>query len=258
MNPVVHDSALQHVDRATCCIFVGPRDDGRRLAHPQEDRLVQGVRRCCYPDHCLCLSRRCCIRRRRGRDRARARAAAARPARRRYGARAASPLHASSASAARARARADAASGSPGSSLRMNPRRSLERVTRLLAAGCAASRRGLPRGEGLSRGGRRPVRPGRLGRERSADRACAARRLCRRGRLHAPGVPRRIAGAPRRDTVAVELPDALDLLAVSVEAGMGFDGAISKLTEHMDGAADRRVRARARRDARSASRARTR
>jgi len=32
-----------------------------------------------------------------------------------------------------------------------------------------------------------------------------------------------------------ELPDALDLLAVSVEAGMGFDGAISKLTEHMDG-----------------------
>ena len=33
-----------------------------------------------------------------------------------------------------------------------------------------------------------------------------------------------------------ELPDALDLLAVSVEAGMGFDGAIAKLTEHMDGA----------------------
>ena len=32
-----------------------------------------------------------------------------------------------------------------------------------------------------------------------------------------------------------ELPDALDLLAVSVEAGMGFDGAISKLTEHMEG-----------------------
>jgi tight adherence protein C len=35
--------------------------------------------------------------------------------------------------------------------------------------------------------------------------------------------------------VSAELPDALDLLAVSVEAGLGFDGAISKLTEHMEG-----------------------
>src|SRR5438128_4520374 len=40
----------------------------------------------------------------------------------------------------------------------------------------------------------------------------------------------------RRETVRAELPDALDLLAVSVEAGLGFDGAISKLAEHMDGA----------------------
>jgi tight adherence protein C len=32
------------------------------------------------------------------------------------------------------------------------------------------------------------------------------------------------------------LPDALDLLAVSVEAGLGFDGAVTKLTEHMQGA----------------------
>jgi tight adherence protein C len=40
----------------------------------------------------------------------------------------------------------------------------------------------------------------------------------------------------RKDTIRAELPDALDLMAVSVEAGMGFDGAISKLTEHMDGA----------------------
>src|SRR5207248_11718840 len=38
----------------------------------------------------------------------------------------------------------------------------------------------------------------------------------------------------RKEKVRAELPDALDLLAVSVEAGMGFDGAISKLTEHMD------------------------
>ncbi len=39
----------------------------------------------------------------------------------------------------------------------------------------------------------------------------------------------------RRDSIRAELPDALDLLAVSVEAGMGFDGAIAKLAEHMDG-----------------------
>jgi tight adherence protein C len=39
----------------------------------------------------------------------------------------------------------------------------------------------------------------------------------------------------RRDAIRAELPDALDLMAVSVEAGMGFDGALVKLTEHMDG-----------------------
>jgi tight adherence protein C len=39
----------------------------------------------------------------------------------------------------------------------------------------------------------------------------------------------------RRETVRSELPDALDLLAVSVEAGLGFDGAVTKLTDYMDG-----------------------
>jgi tight adherence protein C len=39
----------------------------------------------------------------------------------------------------------------------------------------------------------------------------------------------------RRDAVRGALPDALDLLAVSVEAGLGFDGAITKLTDHMSG-----------------------
>ncbi len=39
----------------------------------------------------------------------------------------------------------------------------------------------------------------------------------------------------RQSRVSADLPDALDLLAVSVEAGMGFDGAVSKLTEHMYG-----------------------
>jgi tight adherence protein C len=39
----------------------------------------------------------------------------------------------------------------------------------------------------------------------------------------------------RKETLSAELPDTLDLLAVSVEAGLGFDAAISKVNEHMDG-----------------------
>jgi tight adherence protein C len=39
----------------------------------------------------------------------------------------------------------------------------------------------------------------------------------------------------RREAIRSELPDALDLLAVSDEAGLGFDAAVSKLTEHMSG-----------------------
>ena len=39
----------------------------------------------------------------------------------------------------------------------------------------------------------------------------------------------------RRDRVQAALPDALDLLAVSVEAGLGFDAAIAKLIDHMEG-----------------------
>ncbi len=39
----------------------------------------------------------------------------------------------------------------------------------------------------------------------------------------------------RKDRIRAELPDAFDLMAVSIEAGLGFDGAISKLTEHMEG-----------------------
>ena len=39
----------------------------------------------------------------------------------------------------------------------------------------------------------------------------------------------------RRDQIMAQMPDGLDLLAVSVEAGLGFDAAIAKLTEQMEG-----------------------
>ncbi len=50
-----------------------------------------------------------------------------------------------------------------------------------------------------------------------------------------PGLVLTMRTRRRREAVRAELPDALDLLAVSVEAGLGFDGAVAKLTEHMDG-----------------------
>jgi tight adherence protein C len=52
----------------------------------------------------------------------------------------------------------------------------------------------------------------------------------------APGWVVTVKQRGRREAVRSELPDALDLLAVSVEAGLGFDGAVTKLTEHMHGA----------------------
>jgi tight adherence protein C len=51
----------------------------------------------------------------------------------------------------------------------------------------------------------------------------------------APGYIVGFRAKGRRDRVQAALPDALDLLAVSVEAGLGFDAAISKLIDHMEG-----------------------
>jgi tight adherence protein C len=50
-----------------------------------------------------------------------------------------------------------------------------------------------------------------------------------------PGIVISMRGRKRREAIRAQLPDALDLLAVSVEAGLGFDGAVAKMTEHMDG-----------------------
>ena len=40
----------------------------------------------------------------------------------------------------------------------------------------------------------------------------------------------------RSQAMVLELPDALDLLTISVEAGLGFDAALQKVVEKMDGA----------------------
>jgi tight adherence protein C len=39
----------------------------------------------------------------------------------------------------------------------------------------------------------------------------------------------------RREEMRAELPDALDVLAVSVEAGLGFDAALARLAEELEG-----------------------
>ena len=50
-----------------------------------------------------------------------------------------------------------------------------------------------------------------------------------------PGIVVSAKARSRREQIRAELPDALDLLAVSVEAGLGFDGAMDKLTDHTEG-----------------------
>jgi tight adherence protein C len=55
------------------------------------------------------------------------------------------------------------------------------------------------------------------------------------GGFFAPDYFLNLKARARRERIKADLPDALDLLAVSVEAGLGFDGAIAKITEHMEG-----------------------
>jgi tight adherence protein C len=50
-----------------------------------------------------------------------------------------------------------------------------------------------------------------------------------------PGLFVSMRAKSRKETIRSQLPDALDLLAVSVEAGLGFDGAVDKLTDNMEG-----------------------
>ena len=51
----------------------------------------------------------------------------------------------------------------------------------------------------------------------------------------APDVYVTMKARRRKEEARTQLPDALDILAVSVEAGLAFDGAVAKLIEHMRG-----------------------
>ncbi len=51
----------------------------------------------------------------------------------------------------------------------------------------------------------------------------------------APAIIVQAKARSRGNQLSGDLPDALDLLAVSVEAGLGFDAAVAKLTQYMHG-----------------------
>jgi tight adherence protein C len=123
-------------------------------------------------------------------------------------------------------------------SLRMNRRLSLDVARdRLLAAGLG--RRLSPTGflalKGLSAGG-----GGIVGATcgLGLGKPVAALSLAFGGAAVGYLVPDRMLAryaASRRDAIAAALPDALDLLAVSVDAGLSFDLALARLTERLRG-----------------------
>ena len=121
--------------------------------------------------------------------------------------------------------------------LRVNPRTTLESIgTRLLGAGLSArvtATQFLALKSGLAAAGL--VFFGILGFSASAGAGIVFTPLgCVFGFL-IPDAFLTMRTRKRRDLVRAQLPDALDVLAVSVEAGLGLDGAIVKLTEHMKG-----------------------
>jgi tight adherence protein C len=123
--------------------------------------------------------------------------------------------------------------------LRMNPRVTLDSIAaRLLAAGMG---RTITPTAFLATKGLGAVAGGFVGLTLGAFTGGASIglvvALCFAGMgFIAPGFIVSMRARKRREEVRSQLPDALDLLAVSVEAGLGFDGAVAKLTEHMDGA----------------------
>ena len=122
--------------------------------------------------------------------------------------------------------------------LRLSPRGTVEAIgARLLAAGISARvtpTQFLALKAGLGIGGL--ALGGALGAAGSPLAAIAFAPLLGALGFRLPEIVLARKTAARRDRIRAELPDTLDLLAVSVEAGLGLDGAIAKLTEHMEGA----------------------
>jgi len=125
-----------------------------------------------------------------------------------------------------------------GWALRANPRLSVESISmKLLAAG--VGRRISPTGFLALKGGAAlgglvlgTLAGGRLS---GVGAALLAALLLGALGFFAPDYALTLKARSRRERIQADLPDALDLLAVSVEAGLGFDGAVAKLSEHMEG-----------------------
>ena len=123
-----------------------------------------------------------------------------------------------------------------GWALKVNPRMSVDgdraQAARRRARPQALADR-LPRPQGRGRARRALPRNGRPhGRRRPR---CWPRSSSAESASSRPTTLLTLKARSRRERVQADLPDALDLLAVSVEAGLGFDGAVAKLSEHMEG-----------------------
>jgi tight adherence protein C len=121
---------------------------------------------------------------------------------------------------------------------RIDPRQTSERVgTRLVSAGLAArwtptrflATKVLLGGAGVIVGGLLFASLGRYGWAIAAAAGFGAL-----GFFY-PDIRVRTRIERRRDEIRRELPDALDVLAVSVEAGLSFDQSLARLHEHMSG-----------------------
>ncbi|HJU46653.1 MAG TPA: type II secretion system F family protein [Gaiellaceae bacterium] len=128
--------------------------------------------------------------------------------------------------------------GLAGLALRLDPRQTTERVgLRLVSAGLAErwtptrflATKVVLAGAGVVLGGLLTASTGRFG--WAIVGAAAAGAL---GFL-LPDIRVRTRIDKRREQIRREMPDALDVLAVSVEAGLGFDQALSRLREQMSG-----------------------
>jgi tight adherence protein C len=125
-----------------------------------------------------------------------------------------------------------------GCALKANPRLSIDSISmKLLAAG--VGRRISPTGFLALKGGAAigglvlgTLAGGRLG---GIGAALLAALVLGAFGFFVPDYALTLKGRRRRERIRADLPDALDLLAVSVEAGLGFDGAVAKLSEHMEG-----------------------